>query len=388
MHRIYLDHNATTPVDPRVFDAMLPFLRDEFGNPSSLHWFGQTARAAVEDARADISRLVNADPREIVLVSGGTEALSLALRGLAAAAPPGRRRILASAVEHHAVLDTARALGGQGIDVETIGVLEAGSLDLVDLERRLADDVLVVAVMLANNETGVLQPVTEAARLAHRFGAYVMCDAVQAAGKVGVDVGTLEVDLLSLSAHKIGGPKGTGALWIRRGVPMRRQIDGGGQERNRRGGTENVAGIVGFGRAAALASGERLPRSADVTRLRDRLESLILKLPRTAVNGTAGRVANTTNIAFGGIDGESLLLALDLEGLAVSTGAACAAGAAEPSHVLRAMGFSPDRIESSLRFSLGTSTTADEVDAAARIVGRALDRIRGTARWPKAQGTR
>ena len=384
MRRIYLDHNATTPLDPRVLDAMLPALRDGFGNPSSLHWFGQKARATIEDARAEVARLVGADPAQLILTSGGTEADNLALRGLAASARPGRRRILASAVEHHAVLDSARALVHHGFVFETVAVREDGALDLDDLRRRLSDDVLVLAVMLANNETGVLQPVPEATRLARAVGALVLCDAVQAAGKLSLDVRALDVDLMALSAHKIGGPKGTGALFVRRGTPMRRQMDGGGQERNRRGGTENVAGIVGFGRAAALAADEQVGRMRRVAELRDRLETRLLALPNTVVNGTAPRVANTSNVAFGGADAETLLLALDLQGVAVSAGAACAAGAAEPSHVLRAMGMSPERVESSLRFSLGTTTTVDDVDEAAEVVARVLERVRGGVRRPPA----
>ncbi len=228
MRRIYLDHNATTPLDPRVLDAMLPCLRGDFGNPSSLHWFGQKSRAAVEDARSEVARLVGADPAQVVLTSGGTEADNLALRGLAAAARPGRLRILASAVEHHAVLDSCRSLSSRGFLFETVSVQEDGVLDLQDLQQRLSNDVLVVAVMLANNETGVLQPVAEVARLARTVGALVLCDAVQAAGKVRLDVEALDVDLMALSAHKIGGPKGIGALFVRRGTPMRRQMDGGG----------------------------------------------------------------------------------------------------------------------------------------------------------------
>ena len=366
VRRIYLDHNATTPLDPRVIEAMRPCLEQDFGNPSSLHWFGQRSRAVVEDARAAVAGLVGGDPAEIVFLSGGTEADNLALRGLTSAARPGRQRILVGGMEHHAVLDTARSLEGRGAHFETVATTTGGVLDLVDLERRLSNDVLVVAIMLANNETGVIQPVAEAARLAHAVGAFVLCDAVQAAGKIEVDVRTLDVDLLALSAHKMSGPKGAGALWIRRGTPMHRQTDGGGQERNRRGGTENVPGIAGFGRAATLAQDEHLARMAGVATLRDRLEERILALPDTCVNGAGPRLANTTNIAFGGVEAESLLLALDLEGVAVSTGAACAAGATEPSHVLRAMGLSPERVESSLRFSLGTTTTAEEVDEARR----------------------
>ncbi len=274
--RVYLDHNATTPVDERVLDAMLPFLRGEFGNPSSLHWFGQRARAAVEEARERVARLVGAAPAEIVFTASGSESDNMALRGVAAKATTPRRRLVVSAIEHHAVLNCAKALQGEGWPIAIVGVSEAGRVELADLAAELDDTVALVSLMLANNETGVVQPVAEAARLARARGALVHCDAVQAAGKLALDVRTLEVDLLTLSAHKLYGPKGVGCLFVRRGTPMAPLVRGGGQERNRRAGTENVAGIVGFGAAATLALDSLAAEASRIAALRDRLEERLL----------------------------------------------------------------------------------------------------------------
>lgn len=366
--RVYLDHNATTPLDPLVLDAMLPFLRDDYGNPSSLHWFGQRARGAVEEARGRVAELLGADPAEIVFTSGGSESDNAALRGATAKAKPPRAGVVCTAIEHHAVLNTAKALGEEGRPVAIVRVGEGGAVDAEELAASVSETTALVSVMLANNETGVLQPVAEAARLARARGALVHCDAVQGAGKVVVDVRALGVDLLTLSAHKIYGPKGVGCLYVRRGTPLAALVRGGGQERNRRAGTENVAGVVGFGAAAALAR-ESLPADAvRVEALRDRLEARLLAIPGARRNGEGPRVPNTTNVSFEGVEAEGLLIALDLEGIAVSTGAACAAGGVEPSHVLRAMGLPPERVESSLRLSLGRGTTEADIDHAADIV--------------------
>jgi cysteine desulfurase len=373
---VYLDHNATTPVDPGVLDAMLPFLRDEYGNPSSLHRLGQRARAAVEEARARVAGLVGADPAEIVFTASGSESDNTALRGATAKAP--RPGIVASAIEHHAVLNTAKAMRDEGRPVGIARVGEGGVLDLGDLAAKVDDATAVVSVMLANNETGVVQPVAEAARVARDRGALVHCDAVQAAGKIPVDVRALGVDLLTLSAHKIYGPKGVGCLWVRRGTPLAPLVRGGAQERHRRAGTENVAGIVGFGAAAALVQAGLETEAPRVAALRDRLEARLLAIPGALRNGEGPRVPNTTNVAFEAVDAEALLIALDLEGVAASAGAACAAGGIEPSHVLRAMGLPPERVQSSLRFSLGRTTTQDDVDHAADVVAAAVARMRGT----------
>lgn len=374
MRRIYLDHNATTPLDPRVLEAMLPILSDGFGNPSSLHWFGQQARATVENARGNVAALIGATPAEVVFTGSGTEADNMALRGLAATAKGGRKKIVITALEHHAVLHTAKALGAEGFEVAIVRATPEGRVDLDDAASKIDDGTAVMAIMLANNETGVVQPVAEMVGLARRAGAAVHCDAVQAAGKIPIDVNALDVDTLALSAHKFYGPKGVGILYVRRGVTLTALVRGGAQERNRRAGTENVAGLVGMGRAAQIARSELGAESARLSGLRDDLERRLLEFPGAAVNGAGERVPNTCNVSFQGADAESLVLALDLAGVAVSTGAACAAGAVEPSHVLKAMGLSAARLQGSLRFSLGRSTTAEDLTDTVEAVKAALDR--------------
>jgi cysteine desulfurase len=376
VQRIYLDHNATTPLAPEALEAMLPFLREDYGNASSLHWFGQRARAAAEEARAQVAALIGAEPSEVVFTGSGSESDNMALRGVAARAKKPRHRIVTSAVEHHAVIRTTAAMRDEGQPVELLGVDAEGRVDPDEARERVDERTALVSVMLANNETGVLQPVRETARLAHEHGALVHCDAVQAAAKVPVDVGELDVDLLTLSAHKIYGPKGVGGLYVRRGTAIAPLVRGGSQERNRRAGTVNVAGVVGFGAAAALAR-ERLEHDAARLReLRDRLEVQLLALAGASRNGGEPRVPNTTSVSFDGCDAEALLMTLDLEGVAVSTGAACAAGGVEPSHVLKAMGLPPERVESSLRLSLGRATTEEEVDRAAEIIRTCVERQR------------
>lgn len=377
--RIYLDHNATTPLDPRVLEAMLPVLREEFGNPSSIHWFGQQARARLDAARGELAALLSASPSEIVFTASGTEADNMALRGAAGMAREPRRKLLFAAFEHHAVLNTCKALAEEGVPVESVRVGGDGRLDLADLESRLGDDIALVAVMLANNETGVVQPLEQVVDLARRHGALVHCDAVQAAGKLPLDVARLGVDTLALSAHKIYGPKGVGALWVKRGTRLKALLRGGSQERNRRAGTENVAGIVGFGAAAGLARAELASEAPRLGALRDSLEARLLAIPGARRNGEGPRVPNTSNVSFEGIEAESLLMALDLQGIAVSTGAACAAGAVEPSHVLRAMGLPLARVQGSVRFSLGRGSSADEIERAAAAVSEVVERQRRVA---------
>ena len=374
---VYLDHNATTPVAPVVAEAVASAVRDTFGNPSSLHAAGQRARRALDDARGAVAALIGAEPGEIVFTSGGTESDNLAVRGALEAAPANRRRLLVGAVEHEAVLNTALALQRGGRPVTIVPVSPEGVVPPEALSRHLGPDVALVSVMLANNETGVVQPVAALAALAHASGALFHTDAVQAIGKVDVNVRELGVDLLTLTAHKFGGPKGAGALWIRRGVPMAGVLAGGRQERNRRPGTENVPAIVGLGVAARLAAEDRVgPRA--VRARRDRLEQGILgTIPRTAVNGGgAERVPNTTNISFEGVEAESLLIALDLEGIAVSTGSACSSGTLDPSHVLQAMRLPPSRAQSAIRFSLGPGTTDEEIHRVLEVLPRVVARVR------------
>jgi cysteine desulfurase len=382
VERIYLDHNATTPLDPRVLEAMIPVLEGGFGNPSSLHWFGQRARGAVEDARARVAALIGASPSEIVFTGSGTEADNMALRGVAGTAREPRRTFVHTAIEHHAVINTAKALAEEGWPVETVRVGQDGALDLDSLRARVDDRTALVSVMLANNETGVVQPVAEVAKIAREKGTLVHCDAVQAAGKLEVDVSALDVDLLVLSAHKFYGPKGVGVLYVRRGTRLKAWARGGAQERNRRAGTENVPGIVGLGRAAEVAREELAGEGPRLAGLRDRLEQGLFTIPGTRRNGEGRRVPNTTNVSFEGIEAESLLMALDLMGIAVSTGAACAAGAVEPSHVLRGMGLPVERVQASIRFSLGRSTTSAQVDRAAAAVAEAVERQRSRTSLP------
>jgi cysteine desulfurase len=364
--RAYFDHNATTPPAPEATDAVVRALREEFGNASSVHHFGQRAKAVLDDARSSVGALLGAEPAELVFTSGGTESDNLALRGAAEALEPsGRRHIVTSSIEHEAVLNTVKALVKRGwtssiLPVDASGIIAPSSLASV-ISRQTA----IVSVMHANNEIGTVQPIADLAAIAHEHGALFHTDAVQSAGKIAVNVKDLGVDLLSVSAHKFNGPKGAGALWIRRGTRLVPTMTGGKHERNRRGGTENVPGIAGMGVAARLAR-EKLPVEAPrVAALRDRLERGILeRVPGTLVNGArTPRVPNTTNISFDGVEAESLLIALDLEGFAVSTGSACSSGTLEPSHVLRAMGLPSHRTQNSIRFSLGHGNTEAEVDA-------------------------
>ncbi|MBM3777029.1 MAG: cysteine desulfurase [Acidimicrobiia bacterium] len=379
--RVYLDHNATSPVDPAVAERMAHVLRESFGNPSSIHTFGQRARALLDEARAAVAALIGAREGDVVFTGGGTESDNYAIRGVAEALETvGRRHLIATAIEHEAVLNTLKALARRGWRTTLLPVGPSGIVSRDALDTALTDDTALVSVMLANNEVGTIQPVAELAARAHARGALVHTDAVQAAGKVPVDVTGLGVDLLSLSAHKLNGPKGVGALWIRRGVRLQRLTAGGRQERGRRAGTENVPGIVGFGVAAALAR-EKLPAAGTLGILRDRLERGILSaVPGTVVNGIEPRVPNTTNISFDRVEAESLLIALDLEGIAVSTGSACSSGTLEPSHVLKAMGFPAHRTQNSIRFSLGAGNDEAQIDRTIEVLPRIVDKLRSLTR--------
>src|ERR1700735_1037183 len=356
---IYLDYNSTTPVDRAVLDAMLPFFAESFGNASSIHSAGQRGRSAVDAARDSVAALIAAKPAEIVFTSGGTEADNLALFGCVAASPHSRKHVITTAIEHHAVLNAAQELEKQGIDVTYVSIGASGIVDPEDIRRALRPGTILISVMHANNELGTIQPIEEIGRLAAEADVYFHCDAVQSAGKSPLDVNRFGVDLFSISAHKIYGPKGVGALYVRSGTPLNPQFHGGHHERDRRPGTENVPGIVGFGAAARLASENFMDGS-----LRDRLEAAVLdRISGTAVNGSRrNRTPNTTNIQFDAVDGEAMVIALDLRGFAVSTGSACLRGAITPSHVLTAIGLSAERARSSIRFSLGHSNTVEQVD--------------------------
>lgn len=375
---IYLDYNATSPIFSEVLEAMVRAQDPAIGNASSVHQYGQRARALVDTARSSVAALLEADPDEIVFTSGGTEAINLSLRGaFDVLAPAGRKQIVVSAIEHEAVLHTARALAARGAEVVVIQSGPDGVVAAADMAAAITRDTAIVSLMLANNEIGTIQPVAEVARRCRELGVLFHTDAVQGAGKIPVSVRDLGADLLSISGHKFGGPKGVGALYVRRGARVAAQATGGRQERNRRAGTENVPGVAGLGVAARLAR-ESLVHSVSISGKRDRLErSILTTVAGTAVNGgAASRVPNTTNISFDGVEAESLLIALDLEGVAVSTGSACSSGSLEPSHVLRGMGLPHARARNSIRFSLGANTTDREVDLVAARVPDLVAKLR------------
>jgi cysteine desulfurase len=378
--RVYFDYNATTPLAAEVRDVMVRAMDDVYGNASSVHHFGQQAKAAIDDARSAVAALLNADASEIVFTSGGTESDNFAIRGVAEAIEPtGRRHLIASGIEHEAVLNTLKALSRRGWQTTLLAVEQSGIVSPERLREAITKETALVSVMHANNEIGTVQPIAELAEIAHANGALMHTDAVQSVGKIAVDVRALGVDLLSLSAHKFNGPKGSGALWIKRGTRMVPTMTGGKHERNRRAGTENVPAIVGLGTAARLAAKKLTSEGDRLARLRDRLEDGILhSVSGTAVNGVrAPRVPNTTNISFDRVEAESLLIALDLEGIAVSTGSACSSGTLEPSHVLRAMGLPAHRTQNSLRFSLGSFSTDEEVDRVIDVLPRLVEKLRG-----------
>jgi cysteine desulfurase len=391
--RVYFDYNATSPVAPEVADAMGRVTREVFGNASSVHHFGQQAKSVLDDARSAVATAIGGDPSEVVFTSGGTEADNFAIRGTASVfdsvdAARGKRHLIAGAIEHEAVLNTLKALARRGWKTTLLPVDQSGVLVVDRLREAITDDTALVSIMHANNEIGTIQPIAELAAIAHAHGALMHTDAVQSVGKIPVDVRALDVDLLSLSAHKFNGPKGVGALWIKRGARVQAILTGGKHERNRRAGTENVPGIAGLGAAATLAIGKLSAEGTRLAILRDRLEDGILAaVPGTAINGSrSSRVPNTTNISFDRVEAESLLIALDLEGIAVSTGSACSSGTLEPSHVLRAMGLPVHRTQNSLRFSLGMYSTQEEVDRVIEVLPRLVEKLRGLTRKPLPVG--
>jgi len=375
MRRVYLDNNATTPLLPEVFEAMRPYFAERFGNASSIHHHGQETRAAVEGARESVAELLGCRASEIVFTSGGTEADNLAISGLVQAG----NHVIASSIEHHAVLHACKHLQEIGYEVTYLSVDRRGWVDPADVRHALRPNTRLISVMMANNETGVLQSVEEIGKIAAEAGVLFHTDAVQAAGKVPIDVKRIGCHALSISGHKMHAPQGVGALYVKKGTRIQPLFYGGRHERSRRAGTENVPGIVGLGKAAELAR-QSLDGGGDkkIAALRDRLEQGILaQVDEAGLNGDgAPRVPNTTNIRFDHIEGEAIVIALDLKGLAVSTGAACSSGAIEPSHVLLAMGLRPDQARASIRFSLGKQTTAEEVDFALALVPETIARLR------------
>ena len=382
--KIYLDHSATTPVDPRVVEAMMPYLTEKFGNASSVHFFGQEARAAVDRARREVAALIGARPNEVVFLSGGTEANNLAIRGLCEAAERHGRHIITAAIEHSSVRGICEALEKRGWEVTRLPVYGEGIVRLEDVRSALRSDTVLISVMLANNEIGTIQPIEEIAALIREERArghrhlWFHTDAVQAAGRIPFNVEGLGCDLLSLSAHKLHAPKGTGALYVRRGVRLITQNVGGHQERERRAGTEGVSGIVAFGEAAKLAREELNQRAEHMRRLRDRFEAGVAERVEDIVfNGDhEQRLPHLSNISFRFIEGEGLLISLDLQGIAVSTGSACSSGTLEPSPVIRALGRNDELARGSIRFSFGKDNTVEDVDRALEVLRPAVEKLR------------
>lgn len=382
--RVYLDHSATTPVDARVVEAMLPYLTNKFGNPSSVHFFGQEARAAVERARQDVAALIGARPTEMVLLSGGTEANNLAIRGVAETAANVGRHVITSSIEHSAVRGVCDALEQRGWEITRLPVYDDGIVRVDDIRQAIRPDTVLITVMLANNEIGTIQPIAEIGEMvrAERAGGnrhlWLHTDAVQAAGRMPIDVARLGCDVLSLSAHKLYAPKGVGALYVRRGMRLTAQTVGGHQERGRRAGTEAVANIVAFGAAARLACQELTERIEHMRRLRDRFEvGIAARIKDVVFNGhRTYRLPHLSNISFRFVEGEGLLINLDLQGIAVSTGAACSSGSLELSPVLRALGRSDELTRGSLRFSLGKDTTDEDVDYVLEVLSGAVANLR------------
>jgi len=363
---------------PEVSAAMLPAFSEDFGNPSSIHWFGQQAKTMVDQARHHVARLIHAEPSEIVFLSGGTEADNMAIRGIADAHKSKGRHIITSRIEHHAVLHTCKDLEKQGWEVTWLEVSRDGLVNPDDIRKAIRPDTVLITVMHANNEIGTVQPIEEIGNIAEEADIYFHSDGVQSTGKIAVDVKKLKVDLYSISAHKIHGPKGVGALFVRKGTTLKPLLTGGGHERNRRSGTENVAGIVGFGQAAKMAREGLESESALMRQLRDRLETgLKARIPLIHINAeSALRLPNTSNIMVDYAEGEGLVISLDLKGVAVSTGSACSSGSLEPSHVLTAIGKTPDEAHGSLRFSLNAMNTAEEVDYVLEVLPGIVDRLR------------
>jgi cysteine desulfurase len=374
----YFDHNATTPIAPEALEAMTLCLGQVYGNASSIHYFGQIAKQRLEAARRQVAALMGCGERELIFTSGGTEADNLAILGVARAAGNGSRHVITSAIEHPAVLGPCAQLEREGVEVTRVPVGASGVIDPDDIRSALRPETVLISIMHANNELGTIQPISEIAAIARQAGVLLHADGVQALGKIPVNMRALGVDLYSVSAHKIYAPKGVGALFIRKGIKLAGITFGGQHERGRRPGTENVPGIAAFGAAAELAAANLERESARVGALRDRLEALILdRVPQTRVNGSrACRTPNTANIQFDGMDGEAMVIALDLRGFAVSTGSACSSGAITPSHVLTAIGLSAEQARSSIRFSLGAANTLEQVEALAGAVEASAAHLR------------
>ncbi len=379
MGMIYADNAATTRLSDAALEAMLPYLREEYGNASTLYKLGRSAHKAIEDARGVFARGINAMPAEIYFTSGGSESDNWAIKGTARRlAVQGKRHIVTDNIEHHAVLNSAKALENEGFDVTYIKADANGVIHAEDVKAAIRPDTALVSVMFANNELGTIQPIAEIGRVCREAGVLFHCDAVQAAGILPIDVKAMGIDLLSVSAHKFHGPKGVGVLYARRGCVPTVYIDGGEQERGHRAGTENVAGIVGAATAFSETVEEREDKTLRLASMRDRLQAELLKIPGSQVNGgSVPRLPGTLNMSFEGVDGQSLIFALDLKGVAVSSGSACASGSVSPSHVLLALGLPYLLAHGSLRLSLGKYNTDDEIDEIVRAVTDAVNKLRG-----------
>jgi cysteine desulfurase len=380
MDRIYyLDSNATTPLDPQVREAMAPYLAERFANPSAIYKFAQGVRGEVEAARENVAQLINADPEEVIFTSGGTEADNTAVKGVAFALRDKGRHLITSQIEHHAVLSACQYLEGFGFENTLLPVDKYGIVDLEALKKAIRRDTVLITIMHANNEIGTIEPIEAIVQIAHEHGISVHTDAVQTVGKLSIDVKGLGIDLLSLSGHKIHGPKGIGALYVRKGVKLDPLLHGGHHERNRRAGTENVPGIIGLGKAAAVARAELSQNEKRIRALRDRLEQGILeRIPEVYVNGhPEKRLFNTLNCCLKGIEGESILLNLDFEGICASSGSACTSGSLDPSHVLLAIDLPHEVVHGSLRLSLNKFNTEEDVDKVLEVLPTITERLRG-----------
>jgi cysteine desulfurase len=388
MKRIYLDHNATTPLDPRVFEAMRPYMTWAFGNASSPHSYGRLAKQALEESRGTVANAIGCDPEEIVFTSGGTEADNLALRGVAYHQGKGKGHIITSSIEHHAVLRTCAALEKEGFSATYLSVDSQGSIDPHEVNKAIRKDTVLISVMSANNETGVIQPVAELGKIAREYGIPFHCDAVQAVGKREINVEELNIDLLTLSSHKIYGPQGIGALYVKDGIGLAPIITGGHHERGLRAGTENIAAIVGFARALKITVDEIDTYRNMVKSLRDKLESgLLHALDGVVIHGAqAERLPHTCCIGFASVEAESILLHLDLKGIAASSGSACTTGDPEPSHVLTAMGVPSELAQGSIRISFGRENTEEEVDYTVTALSDAVEHLRSiSSQWTAAK---
>ena len=376
--RIYLDHNATTPVHPEVLEAMLPYYEDKFGNASSIHGFGREVKAALEDSREKVAKLINASLNEIYFTSGGTESDNLAIKGTGFANRKKGKHIITSKIEHHAILESCKFLEKEGFEVTYLPVDKYGFIDPDDLKKAMRKDTILVSLMYANNEVGTIEPLEELCKITKEKGIYFHTDAVQAMGKISVDVQKLNVDLLSISAHKIYGPKGVGAIYIRKGTRITPWSHGGSHERARRAGTENVPSIVGLAKAVEIAYRDMEEQSKHLRNLSEAFyKKLAQAIPDVFLNGDLEkRIPNTLNLSFKAVEGESIILSLDLKGVAVSTGSACASGSLEPSHVLSAMGIAPEIAQAAIRFSFGRENTMEDVEYVVEILPEIVSRLR------------